>query len=58
MDPYEAQYRRRSRSSVGLFEVGEAALIEPNSVHYAMDKIQLIRDTFKTTKVVKTLMQM
>ena len=30
MAPYEALYGRRCRSSVGWFEVGEAALIGPD----------------------------
>ena len=33
-----------------MFEVGEAALIGPNSVFYAMKKVQLISDRLKTTK--------
>ena len=32
MAPYEALYGRRCRSPVGWFEVGEAALIGPDSV--------------------------
>ena len=47
MAPYEALYGRRCRSSVGLFEVGEVALIGPNSVLYVMEKVQLIRDRLK-----------
>ena len=46
--PYEALYGRRCRSPVGWFEVGEAALIGPDSVLYAMDKVKLIRDRLKT----------
>jgi len=48
MAPYEALYRRRCRSSVGWFEVGEAALIGLDSVLDAMEKVQLIRDRLKT----------
>ena len=47
MAPYEALYGRRCRSPVGWFEVGEIALIGPDSVLYAMDKVQLIRDRLK-----------
>ena len=47
---YEALYGRRCRSPVGWFEVGEAALIGPDSVHDAMEKVQLIRDKLKTTQ--------
>ena len=47
MDPYKALDGRRCRSPVGLFEVGETTLIEPNSVLYAIEKVQLIRDRLK-----------
>ena len=40
----ESLYRRRCRSPVGWFEVGETSLIGTDSVLYAMDKVQLIRD--------------
>ncbi|WMV24073.1 hypothetical protein MTR67_017458, partial [Solanum verrucosum] len=50
MTPYEALYGRRCRSPVGWFEVGEAALIGPDSVHEAMEKVQLIRDRLKNTQ--------
>ncbi|WMV41669.1 hypothetical protein MTR67_035054 [Solanum verrucosum] len=50
MAPYKALYRRRCRSPIGWFEVGEAALIGPNSVHEVMEKVQLIRDRLKTTQ--------
>ena len=36
MAPYEVLYGRRCRSPVGLFEVGEAALIGTDSVSYSM----------------------
>ena len=49
MAPYKALYGRRSRSPVDWFEVGEAALIGPDSVLYPMEKVQLIRDRLKTT---------
>ncbi|WMV46564.1 hypothetical protein MTR67_039949 [Solanum verrucosum] len=48
--PYEALYGRRYRSLVGWFEVGEVALIGPNSVHDVMEKFQLIRDRLKTAQ--------
>ena len=50
MAPYEALYGRRCRSPVGWFEVGDAALIGPNSVLDAMEKMQLIRDRLKTVQ--------
>ena len=34
----------------GWFEVREAALIRPDSVPYAMEKVQLIRDRLKTAQ--------
>ena len=50
MAPYEALYRRRCRSSVGWFEVGKAALIGTDSMLYAIEKVQLIRDRLKTAQ--------
>ena len=49
MAPYEALHGRRCRSPVGWFEVGEAALIWPDFVVYALEKVQLIRDILKTS---------
>ena len=48
MAPYKALYGRRYRSPVGWFEVGEAALIGPHLVFFAMEKVQIIRDRLKT----------
>ena len=50
MAPYEALYGRRCRSPIGWSEVGEAALIGSNSVLYAMEKVQLIRDRLKAAQ--------
>ena len=50
MAPYEALDGLRCISHVRLFEVGETALIGPDSVLYAMEKVQLIRDRLKTTQ--------
>ena len=47
MAPYEALYGCRCRSLVCWFEVGETALIGPDSFLYAMEKVQLIRDRLK-----------
>ncbi|XP_069154646.1 uncharacterized protein [Solanum lycopersicum] len=47
MTPYEALYGHRCRSHVGWFEVGQATLIGPDSVLYAMERVQLIRDRLK-----------
>ncbi|WMV45300.1 hypothetical protein MTR67_038685 [Solanum verrucosum] len=49
MAPYEAFYGHRCRSPVGWFEVGEVAIIGLDSVHDAMEKVQLIRHRLKTT---------
>ena len=37
--------------SVGWFEEGEAALIGPDSVIYAMEKVKFIKDRLKTTQI-------
>ncbi|XP_069143357.1 uncharacterized protein [Solanum lycopersicum] len=50
MAPYKALYGHRCRSLVGCFEVGEAAFVRPDSVFYAMEKVQLIRDILKITQ--------
>ena len=50
MAPYESLYGRRCRSLVGWFKVGETALIRPESVVYAMEKVQLITYRFKKTQ--------
>ena len=50
MAPYEALYGRRCRSLIGWFKVGEIALVGPDSVLYAMDKVQLIRDRLHTAQ--------
>ena len=47
---YESLYGRRYRSIVGWFEVGEEALIGPDSVLYAMEKVQLIRHRLKAAQ--------
>ena len=50
MAPYESLYGRRCRSLVGWFGVGETTLIGPDSVLYAMEKVQLIKDRLKTSQ--------
>ena len=50
MAPFKALYGRRCRSVVGWFEVGEVALIGPESVHKATEKIQLIRERLKASQ--------
>ena len=49
MTPYEAFYGGRCRSHVCWFEVGEVALIGKDSVHDAIEKMQLIRDKTKAS---------
>ncbi|WMV19373.1 hypothetical protein MTR67_012758 [Solanum verrucosum] len=50
MGPYKVLYGRRCRSPVSWFEVGQVALIGPDSVHDDMEKVQLIRDRLKTAQ--------
>ncbi|WMV14028.1 hypothetical protein MTR67_007413 [Solanum verrucosum] len=50
MAPFESLYGRRCRSHIGWFEVGEIALIGPESVHEAMEKVCLIRERLTTTQ--------
>src|SRR5688572_19882199 len=47
---FEALYGRKSRSPVGWFEVGEIALIGPDLVFEAMEKVRLIRERFKSAQ--------
>ena len=50
MAPFEALYGRRCRSPVGWFEVGEIALIGPDLVFEAMEKVRLIRERLKSAQ--------
>ncbi|KAH0733004.1 hypothetical protein KY289_004192 [Solanum tuberosum] len=50
MAPYEALYRRRCRSPIGWFEVGEAGLIGPELVHQSMKKVKVIQERLKTAQ--------
>ena len=50
ISPYDDLYRRRCKSHVGWFKDGESALIGPDSVLYAMEKVQLLRYRLKTTQ--------
>ncbi|WMV45411.1 hypothetical protein MTR67_038796 [Solanum verrucosum] len=50
MAMYEALYGRRSMSPISWFEVDNAAFIGPDSVHDAIEKVQLIRDRLKTAQ--------
>ena len=50
MAPFEALYGRKCRSPVGWFEVGEIALIGPDLVFEAMEKVRLIRERLKSAQ--------
>ncbi|XP_069148029.1 uncharacterized protein [Solanum lycopersicum] len=50
MAPYEALYGRKCRPPVGWVEVGEEALIGPDSVLYAMENVKLIINRLKTAQ--------
>ena len=50
MAPFEALYGRKCRSPIGWFEVGEIALIGPDLVFDAMEKVRLIRERLKSTQ--------
>ncbi|KAH0746323.1 hypothetical protein KY285_007980 [Solanum tuberosum] len=47
MAPFEALYGRRCRSPVGWFEVGEVALLGPDLVMEALEKVRMIRERLK-----------
>ena len=50
MAPYEALYGCRCTYPIGWFEVGKGTLLQPDSVIYAMEKVQLIRYRLKTAQ--------
>lgn len=50
MAPFEALYGRRCRSAASWFEVGEIALIGPESVYEAIEKVRPIRERYKMTQ--------
>ena len=50
MAPFEDLYGRNCRSPVGWFEVGEVALIGPDLVFEAMEKVRLIRERLKSAQ--------
>ena len=47
---FEAMYGRKCRSPIGWFEVGEVALIGPDLVFKAMEKVRLIRERLKSAQ--------
>ena len=50
MAPFEALYERRCRSPIGWFEVGEVALLGPDLVMEALEKVRMIRERLKTAQ--------
>ncbi|KAH0672805.1 hypothetical protein KY290_025037 [Solanum tuberosum] len=50
MAPLEALYGRRCRSPIGWFEVGEVALLGPDLVMDALEKVRMIRERLKTAQ--------
>ncbi|XP_075077559.1 uncharacterized protein LOC142164177 [Nicotiana tabacum] len=48
--PFEALYGRRCRSPIGWFEVGEEALLGPDLVHQAMEKVIIIQERLKAAQ--------
>ena len=50
MAPFEALYGRRCRSPVGWFKVGEVALLGPDLVMEALEKVRMIRERLKTAQ--------
>uniref|UniRef100_A0A1S4ASZ0 Tf2-1-like SH3-like domain-containing protein n=1 Tax=Nicotiana tabacum TaxID=4097 RepID=A0A1S4ASZ0_TOBAC len=47
MAPFEALYGKRSRSPIGLFDIGEVELIGTGLVHQAMEKVMIIKKRLK-----------
>ncbi|WMV18592.1 hypothetical protein MTR67_011977 [Solanum verrucosum] len=47
MAPFETLYGRRCRSPVDWFEVGDIALVGPESVYKAIEKVRLIRERLR-----------
>ena len=50
MAPFEALYRRRCRSPIVWYEVGETQLFGPDLVHQAMEKVKIIKERLKTAQ--------
>ena len=50
MAPFEALYRRRCRSPIGWFKVGDFTLIGREAIYEVMEEVQIIRDHFKTAQ--------
>jgi len=50
MSPFEALYGRRCKPPVGWFEVGEVALLGPDLVMDALEKVKMIRERLRTAQ--------
>ena len=50
MAPYEALYGRKCRSPLHWDKVGERALLGPELVQQAVDKIQVVRERIKAAQ--------
>ncbi|WMV45713.1 hypothetical protein MTR67_039098 [Solanum verrucosum] len=48
--PYEALYGRKCRSLIDWFETGETALLGPDLVHQAMEKVKVIQQLLETAQ--------
>ena len=57
MAPYEALYRRKCRSPIGWFDVGETKLIGPDVIQQAVDKVKLIQERLLAARVDRSHMQ-
>ena len=44
MAPYEALYGRRCRSPIGLFEVGDPLLLDPDIVYKTLEKFNILKN--------------
>ena len=49
MAPFEDLYARRCISLVGWFEVGQSSLLGQEIMYKYIQKVRIIRDSFKTT---------
>lgn len=45
--PFEDLYGRTCRSPIGWFKVGEATVVGPDLVFYALEKVQLIKERLR-----------
>ena len=47
MDPFEALYGRRCKSTIGWFEVGKSSLLCPSILYESLEKVWVIMDRLK-----------